>query len=357
MLFMTATTQFLITHGLPLVFAAVFLEQLGLPIPAFPWLLAAGALAAAAKFNLVLGLAVTVLACLLADAIWFYLGRYRGNQVVALLCKISLEPDSCVRRTQNVFTKYGLRGVLVAKFIPGMSTVAPPLAGMSGISATRFLFVDGLGALLYGGSQLAIGYVFSHQIDQVGGAISKIGGSALTLVLVIAVIYIAYRFWERQRLLHELQVARITVGELRQKLDAGETPLIFDLRSAAALEQDPTLIQGAVHLSLEEFEKRQHEFPRDRDIVVYCSCPNEVSSARLALQLQRKGFTRVRPLLGGIDAWREQNYPMEPRIVVRSDSTPGDPTSRQSVDFMLAGNTRLKTEEVGSNGARKGEKA
>jgi membrane protein DedA with SNARE-associated domain/rhodanese-related sulfurtransferase len=354
---MSATTQFLITHGLPLVFVAVFVEQLGLPIPAFPWLLAAGALAATAKFNLFLGLAVTVLACLLADGIWFYLGRSRGNQVVALLCRISLEPDSCVRRTQNVFTKYGLRGVLVAKFIPGMSTVAPPLAGMSGISAPRFLSVDGLGSLLYGGSLLAIGYVFSHQIDQVGGAISRIGGSALALVLVIAVIYIAYRFWQRQRLLHELQVARITVGELRQKLDAGETPLIFDLRSAAALEQDPALIQGAVHLSLEDFEKRQDEFPRDRDIIVYCSCPNEVSSARLALQLQRKGFTRVRPLLGGIDAWREQNYPMQPRIVVPSDSTTGGSTSRQSVEFMVAGNSRLKVEKVASNGARKGEKA
>src|SRR5690242_13561970 len=141
---MSQTTQFLINHGLPLVFAAVFVEQMGLPLPALPWLLAAGALSAAGKFNLLLGLAATLFACLAADAFWFYLGRYRGNQVLALLCRISLEPDSCVRRTQNVFTKYGLRGVLVAKFLPGMSTVAPPLAGMYGIGAGRFLFVDGV---------------------------------------------------------------------------------------------------------------------------------------------------------------------------------------------------------------------
>jgi membrane protein DedA with SNARE-associated domain/rhodanese-related sulfurtransferase len=354
---MSATTQFLVAHGLPLVFAAVFLEQLGLPIPAFPWLLAAGALAAVGKFNLVVGLLVTVLACLLADGIWFYLGRYRGNQVVALLCRISLEPDSCVRRTQNVFTKYGLRGVLVAKFIPGMSTVAPPLAGMSGMSAALFLSVDAAGSVLYGGCLLVCGYLFSQQIDQVVGAMGRIGGSALTLVAVIAAVYIAYRFWQRQRLLHELRVARISVGELRQKLQAGETPLIFDLRSATALEQDPNLIQGAVHLSLEEFEKRRHEFPRDRDIIVYCSCPNEVSSARLALQLQRKGFTRVRPLLGGLDAWREQNYPTEPSMAVRVEASVGDATSRASVALDDATDTPLKTLEVDPNGHRAGERA
>src|SRR3974377_2018518 len=139
---MSHTTQFLIDNGLPLVFVAVFVEQMGLPVPAFPWLLAAGALSAAGKFNLPLGLAVTVIACLIADAFWFYLGRLRGNRVLALLCRISLEPDSCVRRTQNVFTKYGLRGLLVAKFVPGMGTVPPPLAGMSKITAGQFLFVD-----------------------------------------------------------------------------------------------------------------------------------------------------------------------------------------------------------------------
>src|SRR5258708_35922565 len=114
----------------------------------------------------------------------------------------------------------------------------------------------------------------------------------------------------------EPRMATITVAEPREKLDAGETPIIFDLRSSAAVEQDPVLIQGAIHLSMDEIEKRQSEFPRDRDIILYCSCPNEVSSARLALRLQRKGFTRVRPLLGGIDAWRKQNYPMDQRAAV-----------------------------------------
>jgi membrane protein DedA with SNARE-associated domain/rhodanese-related sulfurtransferase len=341
---MSETSQFLVSHGLPLVFVAVLVEQMGLPLPALPWLLAAGALSAAGKFSLPLGLGATVTACLIADAVWFYLGRYRGNQVLALLCRISLEPDSCVRRTQNVFTKYGLRGVLIAKFVPGMSTVAPPLAGMSGLSAGRFLFVDGAGSLLYGGCLLGFGYFFSHQIDQIGSAIARIGGSALSLVAGLVIVYIAYRAWQRQRLLRELRTARITVDELRQKLADGETPLIFDLRSSAAVEQDPALIQGAIHVSLEDLEKRSNEFPRDRDIIVYCSCPNEVSSARVALLLQRKGFTRVRPLLGGIDAWREQNYPMEPRATLVARASLEVSGTRGPAELKIAGNQSFKPE-------------
>jgi membrane protein DedA with SNARE-associated domain/rhodanese-related sulfurtransferase len=307
---MTDATQFIINHGLPLVLGAVFLEQMGLPIPTQPLLIAAGALSATGKFNLPLGLVAAVIACLVADAFWFYLGRYRGNQILALLCRISLEPDSCVRRTQNVFTRYGLRGVLVAKFVPGMSTVAPPLAGMSSVSAARFLAVDAAGSLLYAGCFLGIGYFFRNQLEQIGVPFTRIGGGALSLLLGLAVLYLVYKYWQRHRLLRELRMARITAAELRQRLDAGEDLVILDLRPHAALEQNPALIQGAIHLSMDDIEQRQHEIPRDREIIVYCSCPNEVSSARVALRLHRKGITRVRPLLGGIDAWREQNFPL-----------------------------------------------
>ena len=307
---MTETSQFVIRHGLPLVFAAVLVEQLGVPIPAPPLLMAAGALSAAGKFNFFMGVLMTAIACLIADTAWFYLGRHRGNRVLGFLCSISLEPDSCVRRTQNVFTRYGLRGLAVAKFVPGMSTVAPPLAGMSGVPVGRFLLADGFGALLYAITFLALGYLFSNQLERIGAAVSDIGGSALGLIAVLIGSYIAYKFWQRRSLLAELRTARITAAELRQKLEAGENPVILDLRSKVELERDPSVIRGAIHLVLDEVEKRRHEFPHDRDIVVYCSCPNEATAARVALLLQRHGFTRVRPLLGGIDAWREQNYPM-----------------------------------------------
>jgi rhodanese-related sulfurtransferase len=189
--------------------------------------------------------------------------------------------------------------------------LAPPLAGMAGISAGRFLLVDGLGSLLYAGSLLGLGYLFSNQIQQVGEAVGHIGGGALSLMAVFAGAFIAYKYWQRQRLLRELRMARITVEELRQNLEAGENPIILDLRSKLEFERDPSVIRGAVHFVLDDIGSRRHEFPHDRDIVVYCSCPNEVTSARVALLLHRKGFTRVRPLLGGIDAWREGNHPTE----------------------------------------------
>jgi len=310
---MTQTSQFLISHGLPLVFAAVFVEQIGVPLPSLPWLLAAGALCAAGELNLPLALMVTVLACLLADSFWFYLGRHRGGQVLGLLCRISLEPDSCVRRTQNLFTRYGLRGVLVSKFVPGLGTVAPPLAGMTGVKLGHFLLVDGLGSLLYGSVLILLGYFFSNQIQQIVAALASLGGNALGLIIGAVVLYIGYKYWQRKRLLRELRMARITVEELHRKQEAGEQVLILDLRSSTELELDPTLIRGARHFAMDHIESQQHALPRDREIIVYCSCPNEVSSARVALALQRRGFPRVRPLLGGIDAWRKNNYPTETR--------------------------------------------
>jgi membrane protein DedA with SNARE-associated domain/rhodanese-related sulfurtransferase len=310
---MTETSQFLLSHGPLLVFGAVFLEQMGIPLPALPVLLAAGALSATGRFSPYLAIALVVLACVVADAFWFYLGRFRGSHVLRFLCRISLEPDSCVRRTENVFVRYGLRSIVVSKFIPGLNTVAPPLAGMFGISAVRFLLLDAIGALLYGGCFILLGYCFSSQIQRIAAALAGIGGSALALMVALAAAYLGFKYWQRQRLLRELRMARINVAELRRRQDAGEEVVILDLRSSAELQHDPSLIRGALHLPLDEIENRHHEIPRDRDVIVYCSCPNEVSSARVALALQRKGLTRVRPLLGGIDAWREQNYPMEPR--------------------------------------------
>jgi membrane protein DedA with SNARE-associated domain/rhodanese-related sulfurtransferase len=307
---MSETSQFLVAHGLPIIFGVIFLEQLGLPIPGVPWLLAAGALAAKGKFHWLIGLDATILACLFADYIWFYLGRYRGTQVLGLLCRISLEPDSCVRRTVNVFTRYGTRGIIVAKFVPGMSTIIPPLAGMSGLGAGQFLIFDSVASLLYTGSFMLLGAIFSNQIAQIGAGLAHIGGSAVAVAVLFLALYIGYKYWQRQHLLHELRMAKITVDELDQMLNAGENPLILDLRPTTELNSDPSVIRGAVHVGVDDLEKRYKEFPPDREIIVYCDCPNEVTSARIALRLRKKGFTRVRPLLGGIEAWRKGNYPM-----------------------------------------------
>ena len=308
---MTESTQFLVSYGAPILFAAVFLEQIGLPLPAVPVLLAAGALSATGKFSFFLGLGITVLACLGPDMFWFYLGRHRGHRVLRLLCRISLEPDSCVRRTQNVYTRYGLKGLVVSKFVPGLATVAPPLAGMAGVGVGRFLLADGLGSLVYGSCFIGLGYLFSGQLEQIAAALARIGGGVVGLVIGLVAIYVGFKYWQRQRILRELRMARITAAELRQRRDAGEDLVLLDLRPGVELDLDPSVIPGAIHLAVEEVERRHHEIPRDREVIVYCSCPNEVSSARVALLLHRKGVTRVRPLLGGIDAWRELNYPLE----------------------------------------------
>jgi membrane protein DedA with SNARE-associated domain/rhodanese-related sulfurtransferase len=310
---MNETLGFLVRHGALVLFAAVFVEQLGLPLPAAPWLLAAGALVGTGKMNWGLALSAAAFGSLLADMIWFYLGRHSGNRVLSFLCRISLEPDSCVRRTQDVFTRHGMRGVIVAKFIPGLSTLVPPLAGSSGLSANRFLLFDAVGSLLYGGGFLLLGALFHRQLDQVIDALASLGGGALALVAGLAALYIGYKYFRRQQLLRELRMARITVDELHRRQEAGEPLLILDLRSHMELERNPGVIRGARHITMDEMEHRQHEIPRDRDIVLYCSCPNEVSSAKVALRLHRKGIKRVRPLLGGIDAWREHKYPTEPR--------------------------------------------
>jgi membrane protein DedA with SNARE-associated domain/rhodanese-related sulfurtransferase len=315
---MNETIDFLVRHGVAVVFAAVFIDQIGVPLPAAPWLLAAGALAAVGKMNWALVLTAATFSSLLADMIWFYFGRSYGHRVLNFLCRISLEPDSCVRRTQDIFTRNGMRGVVAAKFIPGLSTLAPPMAGSSGVSAPRFLIFDGLASLLYGGCFILVGALFSRQLEQVINALAGLGGSGLAVVGGLFALYLGYKFWQRQRLLSELRMARITVDELRQMQEAGENPLILDLRSHLELDQDPALIRGAIHLAIDDVELRHQEIPRDRDIILYCSCPNEVSSARVALRLHRKGIVRVRPLSGGIDAWRERNYPTEPHVSGRS---------------------------------------
>jgi membrane protein DedA with SNARE-associated domain len=268
--------------------------------------------------NWIVALGAAVSGSLLADLIWFYLGRYYGQRVLGLLCRISLEPDTCVRRTQDVFARYGIQGIVVAKFVPGLSTLAPPLAGNSGFSTGRFLFFDGAGSVLYVGSFLVVGVVFSRQLEQVLAAVAGLGAGSVAVVAGLAALYIGYKYFQRHRLLHELRMARITVDELHQKLEAGENLMILDLRPQTELKENPGLIRGALHMTVDEVELRQQEIPRDRDIILYCSCPNEVSSARVALRLQRKGFSRVRPLLGGIDAWRERNYPTESGVAAVS---------------------------------------
>jgi len=310
---MNGASEFLIQHGEALLFAVVFAEQIGLPIPGFPFLIGAGALAGAGKLSLPVSIAVVLIGSLAGDLLWFYLGRHRGSRVLNLLCRISLEPDSCIRRTEGIFSRHGAHTLLWAKFVPGLSTVAPPLAGIFGMGLGRFTLYSTLGALIWAGVGLGLGVLFSSQLEQLGEAAGRLGATVGLVLATAFMAYLVYKMTHRFFFLRRLRPARISVDELRQKMEAGERPVVVDLRHAIDIDTFPHVIPGAVHMLLEEIEHRHHEIPRDREIILYCSCPNEASAAQAALKLKRKGIESVRPLAGGIAAWHERNFPMEQR--------------------------------------------
>ena len=308
------TFQFLADHGASVLFWVVFIEQIGFPIPAIPLLIAAGALVGAGKMSLATALLVPVAAALPPDLAWYYLGRSKGGKVLGYLCRLSLEPDSCVRDTENLFHRYGPRGLLLAKFIPGFNTVAPPLAGMVGMSAATFALYDVGGTLIWALVSAGVGALFSNQLEQLAGLFDHVGGLVLGVLIIGLAGFIGYKLYHRQKFLRDHRMAKISVEELKRRLDAGDEVSVVDVRHPLSLELDPEMIPGAINFTMEEIEYRHHEIPRDRDIVLYCTCPNEVSSARTAFLLKKKGIHRVRPLEGGLDAWRERQYPVARRL-------------------------------------------
>jgi membrane protein DedA with SNARE-associated domain len=268
---MNETLQFVVRHGYTVLFVWVFAEQMGLPLPAIPLLLAAGALAGTGRMSAILALGAALVAALIADYFWFQLGRRKGGKVLSLLCKISLEPDSCVRKTESMFARHGSRSLLYAKFVPGLNTIAPPLAGVFQMKQGRFLLYDAAGSFAWAGSFFAIGYLFSAQIERVADRAARLGGWALVLVVGALAAYIAWKWFERHRFIRSLRVARITPEDLKAKLDSGEEVLIVDLRHSVDFEADPAVIPGAHHLDAEELEEHHDAIPRDRDVILYCT--------------------------------------------------------------------------------------
>jgi membrane protein DedA with SNARE-associated domain len=264
-------TAYLIQHGYLVLFAWVAAEQLALPVPSEPVLLAVGALAGAGLLELPFAIAVGVGASLLSDVIWYEIGRARGSQVTRLLCRISLEPDSCVRRSQNMFARYGGWSLLVAKFVPGLNTVAQPLAGILRMRRSRFLLVDALGALLWIATYTGLGYLLSDQVERVAAYGRYLGSWLFGLAFGGLALYIAGKYIRRQRFIRRLRISRITPVELKRKIDAGEALIIVDLRHALDFEADSVVIPGAVHMSPEELERRSQEIPRDREVILYCT--------------------------------------------------------------------------------------
>ena len=263
----TPIVAFVARHGYALLFFWVLAEQGGAPLPSFPLLLAGGALIRAGRMQFLPAIACCVTAALIADAVWFQLGKHRGRGLLRFICRISIEPDSCVRQTENAFLKYGMSSLLFSKFIPGLNAVAAPLAGSSGTAFWRFVVCDAAGAVIWSTTYLALGEVFSEQLETVAAYASRMGSGLLTLAGLFA-IWLGWKFLQRRRFLSQLDMARITPHELRDRLRAGEDLFIVDLRSK--LDGQHITIPGAVRISSEDLTSRRQEIPRDREIILFC---------------------------------------------------------------------------------------
>lgn len=298
-------------YGLLLVFLNVLIEQVGVPVPAVPTLIVASALAANGQLSLPGVVGVALLACLLGDLLWYEAGRRYGGGVMRILCRISLSPDSCVRQSELRFQRWRGGMLLVAKFIPGLSTVAPPLVGAMGLPRSTFVVLDGLGSLLWIAVAAVLGYAFASQIDALLTTLANAGTIALELLAGLLVLYIAVKWWQRQRLLRALRMARITPDELNRAMAGGAAPVVVDVRSEPGRALDSRIVPGALLADPKRVGQMVRGLAPDRELVMYCNCPNEASAATAARLLMAAGYRHVRPLLGGLDAWAAAGYPVD----------------------------------------------
>ncbi|MEA9677176.1 DedA family protein/thiosulfate sulfurtransferase GlpE [Xanthomonas campestris pv. raphani] len=304
-------------YGLALVFANVLALSLGLPVPAMPTLVLVGAGYAlhggsAAWSSALAALAVSVFASVLGDLVWYLAGRRFGNRTLQSLCRLSLSRDTCMKKTERFFGRWGVRVLAVAKFVPGLSMVSVPMAGAMQVRPGAFLRYDAFGALLWAAVGLGLGALFADQVQDVLHFLSTLGSGAVLVVALLLAGYVGWRWWRRHTLLRSLETARIAVEELVPMLAADEAmrPAVLDIRAQGFRDLQPYTIPGAVFADERELAQILATVPRDRSVVIYCACPDEVSAAWLAGRLRERGYRDVRPLLGGLDAWRDAGHPV-----------------------------------------------
>jgi membrane protein DedA with SNARE-associated domain/rhodanese-related sulfurtransferase len=289
----------------------VLAEQVGLPIPAVPTLIVAGAAAATGKLSAAAVFGVAVVACYIGDGLWFAGGRLYGRRVLSLLCRVSLSPDSCVRQSEYHFERWGKAVLIVSKFVPGLSAVTPPLAGAMRMGWPSFIVLNGIGIALWAAIPIGAGMFFAGQIERAVSVLESYGIVAIEILGAALALYIAFKWWERRRFYKALRLARITVEELRKLIEEGKQPVVVDVRSDIARKADGRFIPGALMMEVDEIDAKLRELPRDREIIFYCTCPNEESAAHVAKRLIELGYTRVRPLAGGLDAWLAAGHEVE----------------------------------------------
>ena len=305
---MSALTGWLEHIGILAVFALVLVEQVGLPLPTYPVLIVAGAWSARGGPAAAQIVAVAVAACLLADLAWYASGRRFGSRVLRAMCRLSLEPDSCVSDTEQLFARFGARVLIIAKFIPGLGAVTTAMSGVVGAGVSHFLVYDFIGATLWAGSAVALGSIFHDAVDDVFSELASLGRVGGLLILALLVFFLALKFWRRHQFFQQLRMSRITVQQLYRLREAGTELLLVDARPSASRVRDG-MIPGAIafEILLESVEQTR----RGGEAIVYCACPNEATAARIAHKLISMGFHPVRPLVGGIHAWQDAGFALE----------------------------------------------
>ena len=301
----------IVAHGYWIVLGVAFVDQFGTPVPAIAILLAAGAVAGQGQLSLAGILAAAWAGTVAGDAVLYQCGRWRGGPLMRRLCSFSLAPDTCVRKTESSFQRLGWKALVVAKFVPGLALFAEPVAGALRMPLAPFLVFDSTGALLYNVVVIGLGFALHDQLDRVVGWFRALGSAAIPVVAGAILAYWAWRIVQKRRVIRSLRSRRLTPEALRLRLESGDPVRIVDLRTAIAFEVTRQTLPGAIRLDPEELEARHTDIPRDCDIVLYCTCPNETTSARVVLALKKRGIDRVFPLEGGLEAWVSRGYPVE----------------------------------------------
>jgi membrane protein DedA with SNARE-associated domain/rhodanese-related sulfurtransferase len=276
------------------------------PVSPFAWL---------PQLPLIAIVVVAVVAALIGDILWFWLGQRYGSRVLRFLCTLSMSRDTCVARSLGFFGRFGVRVLTVSKFIPGLSTLAIPVAGATGVGFATFLFYDAIGCALWAVLGVALGTMFATAVDTILAWLDWLGRGAIAVVGVALALYVAVRWWRRMSLIRRLRVTRIDIGELRALLEGEPPPVIVDVRREMGRAVDPFVIPGALALRDGDVVPQLASLPRDRKLVMYCDCPNEISAALASEALKAHGFADVAPLAGGLSAWRAAGYALEPLLI------------------------------------------
>ena len=313
---MPLAMDFFVHYAYGILFLWVLVEQLGVPVPSVPLLLTAGTLTSTHRLHAVPVMLSVLAACAVADSLWYAAGVRYGGKVVRLICRLSLEASTCVRKTEGYFGRHGGVTLLFAKFVPGLSAVAAPIAGQTGMPYGKFLIYDLAGSLIWASAYVFGGRFFGDFAKRSAPFLRFLGHYAVVIFAIMVLGFVLRRVWKQRAFLDELRAARITVEELHGMIAAAEhesgmAPFIVDLRHPLEFLPDPRVIPGAVHIPPAQLEKQAALLPRDRDVILYCTCPNEETSASLAKRLGKLGVHRVRPLKGGYEGWRDAGFYLE----------------------------------------------